>query len=155
VTSADLPAGRDAGRDEGPPALEIWHSRDEQILPAQRLGEVMRGLRSDLAAWHVDDGRVTVLGDESASDVRLLGGQRHAVARDPPPYARDAMFGPALFDLYLIDVRTGERRLIRPRLQHAHGGSPAGRYVLYLEGDDYWSYDVATGERRNLTATLP
>ncbi|MEJ2019904.1 MAG: hypothetical protein P8X51_17015, partial [Maritimibacter sp.] len=30
-----------------------------------------------------------------------------------------------------------------------------GRYVLWLQDDHYWTYDVETGERTELTSNLP
>jgi hypothetical protein len=35
------------------------------------------------------------------------------------------------------------------------GGSPAGRYLLYYRGGQYWTMDVRTGVHTNITAKLP
>jgi dipeptidyl aminopeptidase/acylaminoacyl peptidase len=140
----------------GPTAsLDIWHSQDLDIVPAQRVGAVMERFRSDLAVWHVEAGRMVRLSDASLADIELFAGGRVAIGGDRRPYAAERMFGPILKDFYAIDVGTGARRPIARRIQHAFGASPQGRYFLYLDGNDFWSYDLQSGESRNLTVGLP
>src|SRR5690554_4291015 len=65
------------------------------------------------------------------------------------------MFGPVYRDHYRIDVATGERERIAERVQFSFGTSPGGRYLLYFADDDYWTVDLRTGARVNITRDVP
>jgi dipeptidyl aminopeptidase/acylaminoacyl peptidase len=64
------------------------------------------------------------------------------------------MFGRPAQDVYAVDTRTGERRRALEKVRHFYGGSATGRRLLWFDGKDYWTHDVATGARTNLTARL-
>ncbi len=141
--------------EDEPSTVQIWHARDVDILPEQKVSANQDRRKNFLAAWHLDAARFVRLGTERTEDVTVAHGDRHAVGVDRTPYEAERMFGPELRDLYLIDGSTGEASLIAERVQYNYGPSDGGRYVLYLIDDHYWTYDVTTGRRTNITAGLP
>ena len=70
------------------------------------------------------------------------------------PYDVDGMFRQQAFDLYAVDATSGQRELVRERLFQDYGASPGGRYLLWFEGEDYWTHDLRSGETRNITEGL-
>jgi dipeptidyl aminopeptidase/acylaminoacyl peptidase len=64
------------------------------------------------------------------------------------------MFGPEYDDLYLVDVASGETTLVKEKVQYSFGPSSAGRYVLYLVDDHYWTYDIQSGRHTNITEEI-
>jgi dipeptidyl aminopeptidase/acylaminoacyl peptidase len=56
-------------------------------------------------------------------------------------------------DVYLIDLERGERTKIKERLGDDRyvQASPAGRYLLYLQDDHFWTVNVATRAMVNIT----
>ena len=53
-------------------------------------------------------------------------------------------------------IATGERREIGSRLIDRYvQTSPGGRYVLYLADDHFWTLELATGRRINITEGVP
>jgi hypothetical protein len=110
--------------------------------------------RSWVAAWDIDANRFVPLADSVVTEVMLSDG-RFALGLDPSPWTREAMFGPRYRDLIAIDVVTGERTRFVERVQFQQGISPTGRYVLYLRGGDYWTYDTRTRRLTNITAGIP
>ncbi|MGH7507489.1 MAG: alpha/beta hydrolase family protein, partial [Longimicrobiales bacterium] len=48
-------------------------------------------------------------------------------------------------------MRTGDRRKALEDVRWYYGASPAGDHLLWFDGEDYWSYDVSSGARTNLT----
>jgi len=159
--SAATPAGDDTAKeagaadDEEPSTVQIWHARDVEIIPEQEATADLDRHRNYLSAWHLDTGGFVQLATELTEDVTVAKGDRYAVGTDRTPYESERMFGPELRDLYAIDVATGAATLVKQRVQYEYGPSDGGRYVLYLVDDNYWTYEIATGRRTNITAGVP
>ncbi len=138
-----------------PADVDVWHARDERIIPMQKLQEERDRAKSYLVAWHVDEGRFVRLGTDYDESIVLLEGQTHATETDRKPYMFDGMFGRRWFDIDLIDVATGERNRVVDRVRYFSGGSATGEHLLYFKDDRHYSYDVTTGEHTDLTSSLP
>ena len=148
--------GKSTGNeDDEPSTVQIWHARDVDILPEQKVTANQDRRENFLAAWHLDAGRFVQLGTTLTEDVTVAHGDRYAVGIDRTPYEAERMFGPELRDLYRIDIGTGQASLIAQRVQYDYGPSDGGRYALYLIDDHYWTYDLASGRRVNITADVP
>ena len=153
-TAPDSTRAAAADGEEKKSDVQVWHARDVRIIPMQKSQEQQDLRRTLLAAWHLDGGRVVQLGTDLLENTTLLGGGRWAVETDARPYAFGAMFGRRAHDVYVTDVRTGERRRLLENVRYFQGDSPTGRYLVWFDGEDYWSVDVASGARTNLTAPV-
>ncbi|MFV1987082.1 MAG: alpha/beta hydrolase family protein [Gemmatimonadota bacterium] len=153
---ADDEADDEACADEGDEktTVEIWHAADVDIVPTQKVRADRDRQDNYLSAWYVADGTFVQIENDLTETVRLTEGQWTAVGIDQTPYEDDRMFGPVFNDLYVVDLRTGERHMALERIQYFMGMSPGARYLLWLEDDEYWTYDTETGERRGLTEGL-
>ncbi|MDE2974524.1 MAG: prolyl oligopeptidase family serine peptidase [Gemmatimonadota bacterium] len=140
--------------DEDPPGVEIWHSRDVDPVPQQRVRDRFLRQRNHIGRWRLEEGSFLLLGGDHADRASVAEGGRHMIARDETPYDVDAMFRQQAYDLYVVDAASGRRELVRERLFRDHGASPGGRYLLWFEGEDYWTRDLRTGETRNITDGL-
>ncbi len=145
----------DDQEDEEPSTVQIWHARDVDIYPQQKVRANNDREENYLSAWHLDRGRFVQLETDLTEDVRIVEGDRHALGTDETPYESERMFGPVYRDLYLIDVATGEAVLVKQRVQYSFGPSDGGHYLLYLVDDHYWTYDIRTGRHVNITESLP
>jgi dipeptidyl aminopeptidase/acylaminoacyl peptidase len=155
--NGDMSGGEAAAdSDEPEPAdVDVWHARDERIIPMQKLQEQRDRRKNYLTVWHIDDDRVVRLGSDYDEDIELLAGQRYATETDRKPYLVDGMFGRRWYDIDLIDVDTGERTRVVDRVRYFSGGSATGKYLLYFKDDQHFAYDVATGRHVDLTSKLP
>ena len=141
---------------EEAPGLEIWHARDIDPVPQQRVRANQLRTRSDLTAWEPASGRTTVLGGMAGDEViSLTGDEAMALLQDGESYAEERMFGPVYRDMYAVDLATGQRELILERVQFSYGSSPEGRYILFFEDDQWRVWDLAEAVRRDLTSELP
>ncbi len=133
--------------------VEVWHAGDVRVIPHQK--NIDRRLREEyyLTAWHLDSGRVVQLADALTESVRLLEGGRFALGLDATPYEEYGRFFPEPDDLYRIDVTTGEKTLIQERVGSYYLSS-GGRYVLYLEDEQFWTYDLESGVRALVSAEV-
>lgn len=140
--------------DEETPTVEIWHAGDVDIVPTQKVRASRDRRDNHVSAWHLDRETFVQLENELTENVQLTEGSPRAVGLDGTPYDPDRMFGPVYRDIYLVDVETGERERVLERIQYFYGMSPGGRYLLWLEDDAYWTLEVETGVRANLTEGL-
>ena len=141
--------------DDEKPGVEVWHAKDVDIMPEQKLRAAQNRRRNDLAAWHLEPDHFVRLSDESLETISLFDEQQYALAMDGRPYDQLRMFGPAYRDLYIVDVASGQRTKVKDRVEFQYGSSPGGRYVLYLQDDHYWVYDVEKDTHTNITTSAP
>ncbi len=141
----------EAGDEEEPSTVQIWHADDVDIFPRQKITATEDRQENYLAAWYLDSGKFVQLGNEVVENVTLVEGNKLAIGTDATPYEEARMFGPELRDIYVIDVATGDATKVKERVQYDYGPSSNGRYLVYLVDDHYWTYDLGTGQHTNIT----
>ncbi len=151
------PAGA-GGTDDDLPTLVIWHGKGDPRLQSQQQVEEGRDKqRSLLSLYHVADRKFVQLASDSMVDVSLTDRDRFAVGNDRRAYERrDAIDGGQRRDFYAVDIKTGQRKLIKQTLRFGSlSSSPDGTKVLYYDDGDYHVYDLATGSTTNVTKGAP
>ncbi len=140
--------------------VDIWHWRDQELMTVQNVRRTQRMRRSYQAVFFLDDQRLVQLADPSLPSVQVgaNGDARVAVGSDPTPYGIESSWeSPNPRDLYLVEVETGERRLL---VEGARGGaavSPGEDFVAWYHGPDstWYAHEVATGITRPISRDLP
>ena len=139
-----------------PAGVDVWHWRDVDVMPKQKLSAKTDRERNMLAAWHLESGRLVQLGKEPSEQVTPVKHQSLAYAANWTAYAMDRSIGRPAADLYLIDLTTGDRTKIKDRVNDFGAGvSPGGRYIWFVQDDHYWTIDTATRATVNITKTAP
>jgi hypothetical protein len=81
--------------------------------------------------------------------------QRYAIGNDNNRYElMGNLNGQRFQDVYVIDVNNGDRTLALERARWYNGASPDGTHLLYYEDGDYYTYEIATGTRRNISENV-
>jgi dipeptidyl aminopeptidase/acylaminoacyl peptidase len=140
------------------PSLILWHALDPRLQSQQLVQEQQDRNFNFLASYRFAEDRFVRLADDSIRSVTLTPGERYAFGTDNRAYQQQASYsGRNYQDVYLIDVKTGERRLLRKkRPTTAMTPSPDGSKVLYWGTDGhYWVLDLATGDSVNITRGVP
>lgn len=137
---------------EDPAGVDVWHAKDARIIPEQKNQASRDRRKSHLCAFWLANWKFVRLGDDTVDSVSLLENSDTALGLDTDRHEREAMFGPELSDVYVIDTRTGDRTRILERHKFVFGGSPDGKKVLFVRDDTWHAYDVASGTTRPLTA---
>jgi len=148
---------KEAAKEEDEPAgVDVWHARDVIVMPKQKIDARLERQRNMLAAWHVDAGRLTQLGQERDEQVTPLKYQRLGYVTNWAAYAMERTIGRPAADLYLVDLESGERAKIKERLGNDFyvQASPGGRYLIYLQDDHYWTVNTATRAVVNITRNV-
>ena len=140
---------------EQPSNVEVWHSRDVDVVPEQKVRAGIEGSRSIVSVWHLERDRLVQLSRDVQEDVTIAEFGSRALVIDRRPYGRERMFGPEYRDLYIADLATGERVPVAQRVQFQYGVSPTGRYVLFVRDGHYWAFDTGTRRSTNITANVP
>jgi dienelactone hydrolase len=156
---------KDAGKDgekaatqepDEPAAVEVWHAKDVDVMPRQKINARADRQRNTLAAWHVDTNRFVPLGTEPFERVVPLRRQRLAYAVNWTSYAMERTIGRPSADVYLVDIDSGARTKVKDGIDDQYlQASPGGRYLLYLQADQYWTIDTATRTTANISKAAP
>ncbi len=150
--------------DEEKPGVEIWNAKDVDILPTQKMRAQRDREMNYLSGWRLRDNRFVEIANDLVEDAQTARVGMVALASDATPYQRERMFGPLYKDIYVVDLATGARTMVKQRLLASNTNdlgwgtvslSPTGRYVLYLEKDNWWVYDVQKKTHTNITGKIP
>jgi dipeptidyl aminopeptidase/acylaminoacyl peptidase len=147
----------DATEADDQPDVDVWHWRDAEVMAHQVKNGAQNGRRSLLAAWHPDSGSLAQLGhSETTEQITPFKHRNLAYAAEWKEYALERSIGRPAADIYLVDPSNGQRTRIKDKLKDDHylQPSPGGRYLLYLENDQYWTVDLTTRAAVNITKNI-
>jgi len=148
---SDESAVADDQEAEDPATVQIWHTSDVDIIPAQQVRAGAAERATLLASWDLDADRVTQVGFDLAQRANISGGL--GVERRSDPYPWGAKFGRPYHDLWTVDLESGARVRTLERVRYSWV-SPTGEHVLWFDGEDYRTLNVARGDTVNLTADI-
>ena len=131
--------------------VEVWHPKDVNVISEQKLRTARDRDRHVVAAWHVDQGKLVVLGTNNKETMMLPRTGLRAVATDETPYDASGMFGRNYVDVYKVDMATGERAKVATKVVPPVWASTAGKYALNFKDGEYWLYDLDAGTSRNVS----
>ena len=150
------PAGV-GGTDDDLPSLVIWHGKgDSRLQSQQQVEEVRDKSYSYLAEYRLAERKFIRLATDDLRDVSLTPRERFAFGNDRRDYERrDNIDGGQRRDIYVIDLKTGERTMAVKTARWPWFPSPDGSKALFYDEGEYHVYDLATKETRTLTKGAP
>jgi dipeptidyl aminopeptidase/acylaminoacyl peptidase len=150
VTSSER---RAAG--ELPPArVQVWHWKDVRQFHQQEVSAAQDRQRTTPVAWKVGTSSVVRLSDDPLEVVSLSENGSAALATDEVPYAREYMSGRQYRDVNRVDLASGKRDKLLTKNLYGATLSPSGRFAMYQQDGQWWSADLSSGARSNLTAKI-
>lgn len=155
-TTQPRPPKRDsaaANRRDTLPGVQIWHHSDVEIFPAQQLEFAAASRRGVPLIWDVRAGRTILVDARTQDSVEFTRTFSHAFVTSDTAYPWGAKFGRRYHDAFVIDLTNGARRQLLDSVRYSWV-SPAGRYLLEFNGRDYFTTDVRTSKRVNVSAAL-
>ncbi len=157
-------AGRAGGRGasatsadaDEPAGVDIWHWMDTDVMARQKLSANQDRRRNLLAIWHLDSGAFVPLAKTFTEQVTPIRHTNMAYVTEFAAYAMDRSIGRPAADLYLADLGTGARTKIKDDVNDRGADlSPNGKYLLYLQDDQFWTINLATRAITNITKSVP
>ncbi len=139
-------------------AVDIWHWKDAEIQPRQKITYMTDKEQSYLSSWTLADKRFSRLAPDSTPVVISSGNYSKYVLVSTDKKYRPA-FKEDYGDVYLVNVFTGEKKLFGEKMLLGFGStpvlSPDSKYVYYYNDKHWMAYNTATGVTVNLTKDLP
>jgi dipeptidyl aminopeptidase/acylaminoacyl peptidase len=142
--------------DENKPDLVLWHWTDERLQSEQQVQATADRQHSYLCLLGVKNGKFVRLSDRTLHQVTAVAHQRWAIGQDNREYRLSGTLdGRRYHDLYVVDLKTGERRLAVKKNRWYMGTCPEGRHFLYYDDGHFYTCDLATGQTYNITREVP
>ena len=140
---------------DDPSTVEIWHWTDTYVMPWQKVHASQDRERNMLAAWHVESGQFVQLGQDLIEErVTPIQYSDLAFVAEWSKYAMERTIGRPGADLYVQNLRSGERTLLVENINDRYlQESPGGEYLLFVDDSHYWTVDLDTREITNITAS--
>ncbi|UCE43101.1 MAG: S9 family peptidase [Candidatus Aminicenantes bacterium] len=147
----------DAATKDEPATVEIWHWKDVYVMPWQKVHADQDRQRNMLAAWHLEIGKFVQLGQDFIHErVIPIRYTNLAYVAEWSKYAMERSIGRPAADIYLQDISTGERTLIKECINDRYiQASPGGKYLLFMQEGHFWTIDLATNAITNITEKAP
>jgi dipeptidyl aminopeptidase/acylaminoacyl peptidase len=152
------PRKDDERRAQERPDVVIWHWQDEKLQSQQQVEAASERTNSYLSVFHNNDKRFIRLADEKLRSVTTALKERWAIGIDTKPYQRmniNTLEGENYRDVYVIDMKTGQRRLGLRNVRWVESISPDGTHLLYFENGHFHTLELETGKSQNITSNVP
>ncbi len=139
-----------------PVKVDIWHWKDLELQPMQKVRAEEEKKRSYLIVYHLKEKKLVALASPDLPEVTLSEDKKVALGSSDIPYRQLISWDQNYYDYYLVNVKDGSRRLVATKLADRMRISRGGNYLLYYDYADksYYSYRINDHKRFNLTAAL-
>lgn len=134
--------------------VDIWHWNDPFIIPHQKKQWPRVKDRTYLAVFHLDSKKGFLLADKEMPVVQVPENPQFALGFSDVPYRKEVTWDGKYNDVYLVDLKDGERLQIITRLDSRPSLSPDGKYIVYYYEKHWHLFDIMRGGVRNLTNQL-
>lgn len=153
------PEPEDTLTDDEKVSVDIWNWKDATLQPQQLKNLKNEKKRFYTALWHIDEKKMVQLADKELKYVSydLKNNKKIILGYTYEPYKKLLSWEASRYkDNYLVNQKTGERKLILKKTQSHVRLSPEREYIVWYNAKDsnWHSYIIETGERINLTKGL-
>ncbi|MDP1891506.1 MAG: hypothetical protein Q8K55_11500, partial [Gemmatimonadaceae bacterium] len=133
---------------------DLWHYKDTQLQPTQKLTAARERNRTWTALYHPALKKWAKLGNDSLRQVTVADNGRLALALNTVQYAVESTWGQGGSDVYVLDAITGARTFVAKRLDGGAQLSPAGKYVTFFRDGKWFSHATAGHKQVEITAGI-
>ena len=154
-TAPPPPAPAEPGA-KAPIRVDLWSYKDPQIQPMQQVRAAQDRTRNYRAVVQLADKRFVQLATPEMptvnpnEELRLLG-------TSDVGYQQEVSWDTTYNDVYLVDVKTGQRKKVLEHYNGSNSLAPGGGTLAYFDEPtgNWFTYRVSDGTRTNITANLP
>ena len=134
--------------------FDLWHYKDPQLQPTQKLQVARERNRSYQAIYNLATKKLVQLSTDSMPNVQVSDDGRAGVAATSVAYDIQRMWGDDGNDVYVVDPGTGTRKMIRQKITGQASLSTDGKYVIFYDDEQWYTYAIATGKTVGITEPL-
>ena len=145
--------------DADKPDMIIWNWKDKRLQSAQTVQEMADKTYSYLAEYQVAGTRFIQLADSNMRTVIIAPKQQYAIGIDNSNYElMGNLDGQSYADIYVIDLKTGEKKMLFEKFYRTGNPgfslAPNGKLAGYYQDGNYYSINLETGKKTNLTEKI-
>jgi len=133
---------------------DLWHWQDPRIQPQQRIEAARDRNRTYIAAYTPATKKWARLTNDSITTATLADNGKVALGISTLEYAIESTWGEGANDVYLLDPQTGARTLVIKKLDARPALSPSAKYLIWYDAGVWYSHNIATKEKVNLTEKI-
>ncbi|PLX11255.1 MAG: hypothetical protein C0597_15360 [Marinilabiliales bacterium] len=153
------PEPEDTLLEEEKVVLDLWSWTDSKLQP-QQLSELDDNLNeSYTAVYLIKKQKIIQLEDETAKHIEfsVKGNGNYALVYNYKPYEKQTSWEfPEYFDIYILNIETGEKTLFKKRLKAEIGLSSMGNFIFWYSYNEkaWFSYSLKNKSIQNLTGSI-
>jgi dipeptidyl aminopeptidase/acylaminoacyl peptidase len=155
-----MPMPKDTLLDEEKTRVDIWNWQDGR-LQSQQLKELDNDLKQSYSAvYRIPDKKVVQLADTLITRIKTIkkGNGELAIGFAEKPYEKLSSWeGASYRDVYLVDLKTGVKKLVAKKKSFPGDFSPDGKYIYWYEGEEkaWYCMDLVKLQPKCLTCQVP
>lgn len=144
--------------DEEYPDVDIWHGSEGTLHTVQVINKDRDLRRTYMAVYDTETGKTLQVETEEVPESRIInkGKDDHVLLLSNKPYELQSMWegSPEHYDVYLLNLVSGEMKMIKKDIRARVEPSPGGKYLVWYNYPDasYYSYNIATGKENRITS---
>lgn len=144
--------------DDEIPQVDVWNWQDKIIQPRQKVEQKWLKEDTRLYSFDLEDKKYVQLQDDIIDQVYLYDkySDKYTLGIDDTPYKLETWLARPKKDYYIIDLETGNKRLLFKNTITRVDMSIDGKYGVYFDYDtkNWMSINLKTFEKHNLTKDI-
>ncbi|MDX1591900.1 MAG: prolyl oligopeptidase family serine peptidase, partial [Balneolaceae bacterium] len=133
---------------------DVWHWDDPLIKTHEKQTWNQRSSHLYTAVYHFDRDEIVHLATKEMPFIQTAHHTGKILGYSDIPYLKLRTWDGTYRDVYLVDLRTGEKERILTQHPFSAQLSPSGRYTVWFDGTDWHLTDNRSDMHRNLTSDL-
>lgn len=142
--------------DEKLAAVDVWHWKDPEIQPRQKVTFNQDKDANYLSVWNINSNQFFQLAKENTPIALLTGNQAYAITSTNTKYK--PAFKEDYADFYLVNTKTGEEKMLYEKMLAGFftgpQSSPDGKFLYFFRDKNWWTYSIATAQTINITQNI-
>ena len=138
----------------GKAQFDLWHYKDPELQPTQKLQLSRDRNKTYQAIYNLATKKLVQLSTDSMPNVLVSDDGRTGIASTSVAYNIQRMWGDDGTDVYVVDPATGKGKLIKQKISGQASLSTDGKYVIFFDDGQWFTYAMATGKTVDITAPL-
>lgn len=134
--------------------IEIWHWNDPRIKTNEK--NVWRTMKDFVykSVYFLETSRYLQLADEEVPNILINDNPDFAIGYNERKYLKEITWDGSYFDLYVVSLKVGTKKLIATRNEEMAHLSPAGKYIVFYRDKNWFLFDCNLDTTINLTSRI-
>ena len=138
----------------GKAVFDLWHYKDPALQPTQKLQLNRDRNRTFSAVYHLATKKLVPLTSDSMPSITLSDDGKVGLISTSVAYNIARMWGDDGNDIYVVDALTGKQTLVKEKISGQAQLSVDGKYAIYFDEGQWYTYAIATAKTVNITGPL-